>query len=273
MISDAHQSQVLTVASVEPAKDEQSKGKHVYEVKYTDGEVRRIELANDPEGSDAEKLSSLKARASQLPDASVEQNFLSDSSGDKSKFFTVRTTEKEIDLVQAAIDRLFREGGNSLLSQTKLTVTPAPASEPFAWNLTFTDGSGKTPQYASEGYIRTLLDREFRAALIENQVVGPFRLQGTSDARDGRYSDMKLTLSLEAQKVSALDTKQVLADAAKEYNQRPQPERLETFDATLAGETRGIAPCSQSCCRGRPFSCISGSASATGLSGLLPLSV
>ena len=75
---------------------------------------RSIELALGLAGKTLEEqLEKLKKRASHLPDASVEQNFLTDSSGDASRYFTIRTTEKEPELVKAAIDRLFREDGKS----------------------------------------------------------------------------------------------------------------------------------------------------------------
>lgn len=215
-----------------------------------------------------EKKAIVMKRASQVPDWSVEQNFLGESVGDKSKYFTVRTTEKENALVQAAIDRLFREDGKSLLAQTQLSVEPVEG-DPYSWILKFTDLAGNK-QYASEAFIRTLLEREFRAAIPKEEksnVIEPFRLLGEGEPKDGRFSEMKLSLSLAAlniQKNGLLDTKkQVLDKVVQEYNQQPQPERLETFDPTLAAETQQRAswPLSP---RGPPFCCTSGSVSATG---------
>ena len=47
----------------------------------------------------------VKARASHLPDVSVEQMFLSGESypGGRSRYFTVRTTERQPELVRAAL--------------------------------------------------------------------------------------------------------------------------------------------------------------------------
>src|SRR5262249_7196804 len=140
-LDDKRQERVLKVASVKKDEAESRSGRNVFDVVYEDGEQRKIELALDLEGDTPEqKLASLTTRLSQIPDWSVEQIFTSDSSGDKSKFFTIRTTEKEPELVQAAVDRLFRDdAGKSMLPQTELTVTRTPEGKDFAWLLKFTD--------------------------------------------------------------------------------------------------------------------------------------
>src|SRR5262249_54043461 len=57
----------------------------------------------------------VKARASELPDPSIEQIFLSEdfkkegSDVTRSRHFTVRSSEKEPELVQASLDRLLRD--------------------------------------------------------------------------------------------------------------------------------------------------------------------
>ncbi len=244
-VSETQQEKRLNVASVERVANDDKAHHDVFVIKYTDGESRRIELALGlKEGSEEEKLDELKKRASHLPDASVEQNFLSDAKSDESEFFTIRTIEKEPELVQAAIDRLFRgDNGESMLAQTKLQTARHPEGDRFYWNLDFVDADGN-PKYASEAYIRTLLEREFRAAMPEGvAILEPFRLQGVGEAVDGRFHEMKLTLSSEAwERVrNSINVDDVLEKVKKEYNQRPQPERLENFDATLAGEMRNRA--------------------------------
>ena len=98
----------------------------------------------------------------------------------------------------------------------------------------------------------------------------PFRLQGVGEPVDGRYSEMKLALREAWDRVgNSLDTDQVLANVKKAYNQQPQPERLETFDPTLAGDT-AHAGRSPSAPRGLPFCFTSGSGSATGRSAWPP---
>jgi SecD/SecF fusion protein len=91
-----------------------------------------------------------------------------------------------------------------------------------------------------------LLEREFHSELVGTNVLEPFRLQGEKvndkeEIKDGRYPKLRLTLSLDARNVSFLTpdkVDEIIGRVAREYNQRPQPERLETFDPTLAGETR-----------------------------------
>src|SRR5262249_15606470 len=57
-----------------------------------------------------EREEAVAKRASELPDWSVEMIYLSQQreEGGKSRFFTVRTTEMEPDLVQVSVDRLLR---------------------------------------------------------------------------------------------------------------------------------------------------------------------
>lgn len=253
LLSEDHQNKVLAVKSVEKKKaaDEKEGGRDLYLITYEDGEQREIELAIGLAGAtDDEKLAELKTRASQIPDLSVEQNFLSDATGDKSRYFTVRTTEKEPELVQAAIYRLFRdEKNNSLLARNELVVTPvAEPDDPkrFTWTFKFVDPATKEEQYASEAYIRTLLDRAFASKFAELgiKVLEPYRLQGIGEPKDGRYAEMKLTLSSAAWNTSSLtppDIKAALDNVQAKYNELPQPERLETFDPTLAGEMRSRA--------------------------------
>jgi len=238
-LSEPRQREVLKVASVKRDTSDSQSGRDVYLITYSDAEVRRIELALGVTGAnDQEKEENLAKRASQIPDWSVEQNFLSDNTTDKSRFFTVRSTEKEKELIEAAIDRLFRDDqGHSMLAQVKLSVQ----KDKDSWLLKFTDAATGDPRYASEAYIRTLLEREFRAELASKgiSVLEPFRLGGMGTPKDGRYSEMMLSLSPEMiEKAPSTKTDDVLDRVAKEFNQRPQPERLETFDATLAGETR-----------------------------------
>jgi len=252
-ISDSRQASVLAIDSVEKISNQGSTdGREFYKLKYKDGEERDVELALGLEGNTPEeKLANLKARASVLPDWAIEQNFLSSSSGDKSRYFTIRTTEKEPDLVQASIDRLFTEDKKSKLAKIQMSYVPDPAV-PFSWIVSFTDPEKKVDnaQYASEAYIKPMLERAFRDNLPKEvkddksfRIVEAFRLQGIDKPVDGRYSQMRVTLSREAQQKSLENNygAKVLDAAQLHYNLRPQPERLETFDPTLAGEMRNRA--------------------------------
>src|SRR5262249_46236363 len=97
------------------AKEKPEVRGNVYDLWYEDapGKVsakRTVALANKPDGdTPAEREANVAKRASELPDWAVEQIFLSEyqeAEPNRSRFFTVRTTEKEPDLVQATLDRL-----------------------------------------------------------------------------------------------------------------------------------------------------------------------
>lgn len=245
-LSEKRQETVLKVAKVQKINEP---GKDVYEIYYEgDKEPRRVELALGlPGQTQEEKDAALKLRASTLPDLSIEQNFIGGATGDNSRFFTIRTTEKEPELVQSSIDRLFREdNGKIMLAEIKLTVTKVGDD---TWVLRFSDPVTGEARYASEAYIRTLLNREFRTVVpTALAAIEPYQLQPSDDKtkeKDGRFSEMTIQRTEEArQNLSAVLSPEamskILNDVAAKYTQ-PQPERLETFDPTLAGDTRNAA--------------------------------
>src|SRR6266851_5813240 len=109
LLDESNQKKRLQVVSVADAKVPGKEGL-IYNITYKneDGseETRTIQFPNRPESIDE-----VKASASTLPDLSVEQIFLdSDNYGEnRSKHFTVRTTEKAPELVQASIIRLLEK--------------------------------------------------------------------------------------------------------------------------------------------------------------------
>ncbi len=246
-----------------------------------------ITLANPPEGeSRKEQIEDLTLRASRLPDASVEQVFLTSESGvlgaslgGKSRYFTVRTTEPEPQLVKVLIDRLFEKDGKSLLAKNNLEQIQHDGNH---WLLKFTD-------FTSPSYVRTLLDQEFTAALagVEGAELNreKFRLVGEGTASEGRFKELQLeplyapyeverlaenlrqafavpvngvavlsAASLVASNtnpasadspalgmVEATEVRSILERVQETFNAQPQPERLETFDGQLASETQSRA--------------------------------
>ena len=246
-LSPERQAIELKVTSVEKVDEP---GKDVYNITYSDGRPRRIELALGVEGAtQAEKNETLKQRASVIPDMAIEQNFLSGETGSKSRFFTLRTTEKEPELVGAAVDRLFKDDkGASLLAQIYLHSIRVNED---TWLLKFTnqEQEGGEERFASEAFIRTLLEREFRLAVNNVSAVELFQLQpneAEGKVKDGRYSEMTLLRTSEAKdRFSAQLTPEridkILANVQQKYIEVPQPERLEVFDPTLAGDTRSRA--------------------------------
>jgi SecD/SecF fusion protein len=224
-------------------------GKDAYMITYVKDAPRRIDLALGIEGdTPEEKIENLKRRASTLPDLAIEQNFRSGATGETSPYFTIRTTEKEPELVQAAIDKLFRDdNGDSMLAQIVMTVT---MKNDDTWILTFSDPKSGEARFASEAFVRTLLNREFAKVIPENlKGIEPYQLQLNEEqgkVLDGRHTEMTLTRTQEAKdNLSAVLSPKAIDDllkrVASDYSRRPQPERLEVFDPALAGETRSRA--------------------------------
>jgi SecD/SecF fusion protein len=242
-LSDNRQSTVLQVTKVKKIDEP---GKDAYYITYAGDEPRRVDLALGLEGkTQEEKEENLTRRASTLPDLAIEQNFRSGDTGDKSPYFTIRTTEKEPELVQAAIDRLFREdNGTSMLAQIAMTARKIDAN---TWQINFSDAKTGEARFASEAFVRTLLNREFAKVIPENlKGIEPYQLtlnEEQGKVVDGRYTEMTLTRTQEAKEnLSAVLSTEVIDNilkrVSKEYSDRPQPERLEVFDPTLAGDTR-----------------------------------
>jgi SecD/SecF fusion protein len=113
----------------------------VYTITYGDGATAAVTLSHKPDGNtDEEMAANVLARAKQLPDASVEQVFLAEDPSfpdNKSRLFNVRTTEKQPELVRAALNRLMRDkdgtpilfGAVMSFAETKLKVKGADGKE------------------------------------------------------------------------------------------------------------------------------------------------
>src|SRR5260370_25394939 len=151
---------------------------HGFDIVYDDDTKRSVTLSDTFTPDEVKKL------ARELPDCSVEQIFLSsyaeDNRENKSRFFTVRTSEKAQDLVRVSIDRLLGD------LQQKIGLTFAIDKNNKAATLQFTD-------YASPAQIKMLIDREFRTqslALLASQST----LNGQGKEEDGRYREMRLEL-------------------------------------------------------------------------------
>jgi SecD/SecF fusion protein len=122
LADETRQKQVLAVSRVDPRGNSGLS----FDV-YYEGEERprRIDL---PAKATVEEVAK---RAAQLPAVSVEQIFVTSNDpnvreGNKSAFFTVRTTEKSSELVQAAITRLLRkeENGKTVDLLKKIGIQP-----------------------------------------------------------------------------------------------------------------------------------------------------
>jgi SecD/SecF fusion protein len=224
----------LAVDRVEQTDDE---GK-VFRITYKNaaGTPVKVEFVEPAPGADrAAREAEVARRASALPDWSVVQRFVPEPPGGEARpgtarFFNVRTTEKEADLVQVSVDRLLAEDANgrldSLLKSIRL--------ESFAVNgklvtLQFSD-------FASPGYLRQFLEREFRAGGLGDQA---FDLRGDGKSKEGRYKTMTLEITSGSfnpeRDRGKLD--RILEQTKTDFESRPQPESLEKFDKVLAAET------------------------------------
>ncbi|MBL8797113.1 MAG: protein translocase subunit SecD, partial [Planctomycetia bacterium] len=201
----------------------------VYEIDYK-GDKETIELTNVPLGqTNQERENNVLARASQLPDWSVEQIILPSEAGTgASTLFNVRTSEKSPDLVQVMIARLLQDNGKSLLSSVALTDFKVDGRRA---TLDFSD-------FASPGQVKMLLERAARI-LPEGKRNATYDLVGEGKSKDGRYKKMRLEVSgPDAERLTEDDIKILLGKTRDGFAKRPQPERLENFDSQLAADTQ-----------------------------------
>ena len=234
LVSEDAQAKRLKVDRVEEVKDQSGKLKNTYSITYSDGKTAIISLANAPEGSTPEaKEADVKRRASRLPDHSVEQVYTSGTFGASNKF-RVRTTEREKQLVQAAIIRLFANDAGTLLTETTATAKKEGAD----WVLDFS-----TP--VSKSFVKTLLERQFQREIgDEFAAADVFDVVERGEPISGSYPTMVVKIQKDANNgIASLvkeenGVKRVLEATAAEVAAKPQAEGLETFDGTLASETQ-----------------------------------
>jgi SecD/SecF fusion protein len=169
-----------------------------------------------------------------LPDLSIEQIFVNSplfsEGGTRSKLFTVRTLNKDVNDVQAAISELL---GNKL-ERTEMSYELGPNPKEASVILAFTDPLTKKPEPASRGQVGTLLAREFNQQGLKNEAQ-QFLLTGMGKEEDGRFQWMELKL---LQPIDRAKLEAVVQGAKQEYARQPQPERLDNFDSALATDTQ-----------------------------------
>ncbi|VTS00407.1 protein translocase subunit SecD [Tuwongella immobilis] len=265
----------LKVESVKPTDDPLK-----YTIAFANADAATptvtVQLANNPlpkqpDATPEARAEAVKARVSQLPDVSVEQLFLSsDTASSGSRYFTLRTTEREASLVQVMLDRLFRDAENKPLLD--MTLLESWKQEKADYILTFNS-------HISSSYIRSLLDRQFPGTSAERTQI-PFELEGIADDNpanaDERYKTMKLIplavpvdgartahlvgpvfgvpfslqtgpLSVPARMLAIQGLPdpstmpEILSKVKTQLAQSPQPERLDVFDGVLAQETQSRA--------------------------------
>jgi SecD/SecF fusion protein len=234
----------------------------VYWLWYGDGSdsdksKHKVTLANKPPGNTPEeRANNVKERASQLKDLTVEQIFLSskrEDDPDRSRFFSIRTTEKEPEIVQSVLGRLLQDDkGQDLLQKVEMLSTVAKKGQGIEFRIEFVEagatgaeGQTKKPISASPSFVTTLFTREllheFGEKSRENLPVA-FELVGEGQMDEGRFQVARLTVTPIRDKTLSPEDEKKVKDALKrteeEFKNRPQPDRLETFDSQLAADTR-----------------------------------
>jgi SecD/SecF fusion protein len=212
--------------------------KSVLNIDFVGGTAYSGELT---EKVDADKLRSVLALAeSKLPDLSVEQIFLSSSQytdGDKSKIFTVRTSERDAEKVQNVINELM--GDHPKDPDVRLKRIELSSYHVFPGGrevtLSFTNPVTGKPDAASRAQVSMELTKELEKAGLEGAAQS-FTLEGLGHEDEGHFMWMKLVLPEGVKDVTKLDT--ALKATKDAFSKRAQPVRLDVFDSQLAAETQ-----------------------------------
>ena len=210
-----------------------------FEIRYAEegADGSKTEVVNLPNPETPEQV---REQAMSIPNLSVETMYLSgeqfqDPTGNP-PLFTVRTSERNPELVQAALNRLI--GDRLARIHMRYQIDP---KDPRLVTLEFYNAKEPDQRaYASPNQVRMLLERSFRrnglASEAQRFLVQPAARAGEeAGEREGRYQVMTLRLSEE---VPTATLNKVLQEAQDALRSRPQPERLENFDKQLAGETQ-----------------------------------
>jgi SecD/SecF fusion protein len=188
-------------------------------------------------------------RATNLPDMSVEQYFISDpdfTQGTKSRLFTVRTSERNAQTVLKAVNDALGQGTPDkpglgwletidLAGYSFLPDTPKGAT---GFTLSFVNPKTGKPEFASRATVSMFLTRKMNESGVPGleDAAKQMTIDGLGKDKDGRFQWMDVRFADPVKEKAALET--VLSEAKKEFGNNPQPERLENFDSQLAAETQ-----------------------------------
>jgi SecD/SecF fusion protein len=215
----------------------------VEDVKQVDkeGKVFQITYQGDPQPHTVTMdrpttVEDVRQRASTLPESAVEQIFVSSpqyTEGDKSSFFTLRTSEKSADLVQIEINRLLEHSDDPLKKILLKDWKIQPNNKVVTLSFVQPPPSEK-PDYASRAQVARILSRQFDLQGLKS-IGEQMVLEGLGKEEDGRFQWMELKLP---DPVPPEKLDQVLKATQAQFQAHPQPERLENFDSQLAAETQ-----------------------------------
>jgi SecD/SecF fusion protein len=220
-----------------------------------DNKPLTISLSNVPRGETAEaREENVRNRARLLPEPSVDLLFnrstdpeiIAEINANKSRNFVMRTTEKEPELVQVAVDQLMRDDGQPLLDKVFAHHDKYENRETrFRFYKTEAEAktAGQPTATASPSFLRSLLNRELRRSFgIKNDKAPlPFVFEvipeGKSDA-EGKFQVMKISFEQGLKEEDFGKVNEALNASVNAFSARPLPDRLENFDSALATETR-----------------------------------
>jgi SecD/SecF fusion protein len=223
-------------------------------VTYKDGEKRSVSLVNPPDAPSKEDRALLvKERLQALPDITVEQLFPSNEEHPpgKTPHFSVRTAEKEPEIVQASLDRLLRDDqGKTLLKRIYVATEPFKGREAklkFFEQAPAKDADlAKEPgtAFASPIFVKSFFTRELLKAyqLDDKKKLPPFEILGDgASSADGRFKVMRIKFEKAPEKDDMAKIALALQRTVEHFNDAIQPDRLENFDPQLASENRNRA--------------------------------
>ncbi len=201
----------------------------------------------------AEREKIIAQRASELPDPTVEQIYGSESFAGEAKDltrtpkFTVRTSEKEPELVQTSLDRLLRDpaSGQPLMQKVYMSYDKDfdPVKNREIHFRFFEDPDLKTVATASPSFVKSLFNREIQRAFqsTDKSKLPEYEMypEGKSD-KEGRYPVLRIKFdySRELNQDSVAKIREALRQTEQSFVAHPVPDRLENFDSQLATETR-----------------------------------
>jgi SecD/SecF fusion protein len=242
------QQYLLSVKKVEQTDEDGYNYLITYNVGTPDT-TRQVSFSNKPAGeTKEEREAQVKERAERLPDWSVEQIYVSSDLGEgpSGRFFTVRTSEKEPDLVQVTLDRLLREERTDPQTGQKQWVSVQKGTKLNRYQVEAREQAGRKAleavlffsDPASPAQVKLLLERVLHTTGgIQDQQ--PAEIRGEGESKEGRFQQMRVILAESvANRMTEAKLKQVLDKLKEEFDARPQPERLENFDSNLAAETQ-----------------------------------
>ncbi len=214
---DPKTGQRVLAAEVRPVEPDAEGRSRRWEVIYAGDKPRTIELI-EPAGAEE-----VRQRVTQLPDLAVEQIFVgTGEGGGRSRFFTVRTSEKDFEVVRVAVNRLLGDD----LKRIELTSFQIDDAGKGA-TLTFNEP-------ASTAQVSLLFKQQLEALGLK-QEAQQFEVLGKGESADGGFTSMRVEFT-DAPDRGRLE--KALTQTQQEFRERPQPQRLEKFDSQLARDTQ-----------------------------------